>query len=90
MKQDELFNERKTQMAEKMNKYQTEKEVEQMYAELWEQDRILKAKREEEEAKLQMERNREMVEVVNSFVLLQHHNHDMNEFRRYDKSYAVQ
>lgn len=65
MKQDELFNERKTQMAEKMNKYQTEKEVEQMYAELWEQDRILKAKREEEEAKLQMERNREMVEILN-------------------------
>ena len=70
MKQDELFNERKTQIAEKMNKHQMEKDVEHMYAELWEQDRILKAKREEEEAKLQMERNREMVEVANLFVLL--------------------
>ena len=70
MKQDELFNERKTQIAEKMNKHQMEKDVEHMYAELWKQDRILKAKREEEEAKLQMERNREMAEVANLFVLL--------------------
>ena len=60
---DELFIERETQIAEKMSKHQEDQEIEHMYAELWEQDRLAKAKREEQEAQEQMERNREMVEV---------------------------
>ena len=35
-----------------------------MYARLWEEDRQAKCKREEMEAALQLERNREMIEVV--------------------------
>ena len=64
IKRDELFAERKTQIAEKMGKKEQEQEIEQMYAELWEQDRLAKAKREEEDEQQQMERNREMIEVI--------------------------
>ena len=40
-----------------------EKEIERMYSEQWEKDRLAKAEREEMEAKEQVERNREMLEV---------------------------
>ena len=70
IKRDDLFLERKTQLAEKMSKQQEEKDIEQMYAELWEHDRLAKAQREEEEAQQQMERNREMVEVNCLFILV--------------------
>lgn len=63
MLRDELFDERKVQVAEKWGILKERQEIEQMYADLWEQDRMAKAKREEEEAQQQMERNREMVDV---------------------------
>ena len=36
---------------------------EKMFAELWEEDRLTKSKREEMEAAMQLERNREMLRV---------------------------
>ena len=60
---DELFKERQTQLAEKAAQQQQENEIKQMYAELWEQDRLAKAQKEELEAQEQIKRNREMVEV---------------------------
>lgn len=62
-RRDELFIERETQIAEKTGKLLKEQGIEQMYAELWEQDRLAKAMKEEQDAQQQMERNREMVEV---------------------------
>ena len=60
---DELFDEREAQLSEKVKKKEQEEEIEQMYAELWDQDRQAKAHREELQAKEQMERNRDMVKV---------------------------
>lgn len=37
-----------------------------MFAELWEKDRVSKCEREEMEAAMQLERNREMLRVSNS------------------------
>ena len=37
---------------------------EQMYADLWEEDRVAKCRREEIEAALQIERNREMLKIL--------------------------
>lgn len=50
-------------------RYKEEIEIEkaaqdQMYAQLWEEDRLKKAEREEREAKEQHERNREVLEVL--------------------------
>ena len=41
-----------------------------MYAKLWDEDRQTKSKREEMEAALQIERNREMLKVVYTTTLL--------------------
>ena len=40
-----------------------------MYARLWDEDRQTKCKREEMEAALQIERNREMLKVLESFII---------------------
>ena len=70
VKRDELFAERRTQIAEKMMKKEQDKEIDHMYAELWEQDRLAKAKREEEQEQEQMKRNREMIEVIFPFLFI--------------------
>jgi len=41
---------------------------ESMFADLWEKDRVSKCKREEMEAVMQLERNREMLRVSNSIL----------------------
>ncbi|XP_066274007.1 cilia- and flagella-associated protein 53-like [Branchiostoma lanceolatum] len=62
---DEVCTERQEQLRVKEHIKQQREEEERMYAELYEKDRLAKSVREEEEAKAQMERNREMLETLN-------------------------
>ena len=45
-----------------------EEEVEKMYANLWERDRMVKSEREEQTAKDQIERNREALKVSKDYI----------------------
>ncbi|EDO36212.1 predicted protein, partial [Nematostella vectensis] len=62
--QDEVFSERSDQIRMKNEQKQREKDLEKMYADLWERDVKAKAQREEQEAMEQMERNRETLRVL--------------------------
>ena len=62
-RKDELFTEREVQLAEKEEEKANKQVTEAMYADLWEEDRLAKEKREEIEVQEQIRRNREMVEV---------------------------
>ena len=62
--QDEVCRDRAEQLRLKEEERKKEREVEGMYARLWEEDRQTKCKREEMEAALQIERNREMLKVA--------------------------
>eukprot|EP00794_Sanderia_malayensis_P009428 gene9428-10415_t len=63
--QDQLFAERKAQLAEKEDDKLKQQKIESLYAELWDQDRIEKARKEEIEEQERMKRNHEMVDVLN-------------------------
>lgn len=62
--QDEVCRDRAEQLRLKQEEKKREQEVEQMYAKLWDDDRQAKCKREEIEAALQIERNRDMLKVI--------------------------
>jgi hypothetical protein len=62
--QDEVCLDRAEQLRMKQEAKQREQEEEQMYARLWEEDQAAKCKREEIEAAMQIERNREMLKVL--------------------------
>ena len=61
---DEIFTERQQQLKFKDDKKYQDAEVEQFYADLWEKDRVAKIQKEEIQAEEQMERNKEMLEVL--------------------------
>jgi len=61
---DEIFTERQQQLKFKDDKKYQDAEVEQFYADLWEKDRVAKIQKEEIQAQEQMERNKEMLEVL--------------------------
>lgn len=61
--QDEVCRDRGEQLRLKEEEKKKEQQVEQMYTRLWDEDRETKRKREEMEAALQIERNREMIKV---------------------------
>ena len=56
--QDEVCIDRVEQIAIKAELERKRQEEEEMYAQLWEKDRLAKAAREEKEAQQQIERNR--------------------------------
>lgn len=62
--QDEVCRDRAEQLRLKEEERKKEQLVEKMYSKLWDEDRQTKCKREEMEAALQIERNREMLKVV--------------------------
>jgi hypothetical protein len=62
--QDEVCQERAEQLRMKQETQQKEQQEELMYAALWEEDRAAKCRREEAEAALLIERNREMLKVL--------------------------
>ena len=64
--QDEVCKDRAEQLRLKEEERKKQQEVEQMYARLWDEDRQTKCKREEMESALQIERNREMLKVLQS------------------------
>ena len=61
--QDEVCRDRAEQLRLKEEERKKEQEVEMMYAQLWDEDRQAKCKREEMEAALQIERNRDILKV---------------------------
>lgn len=61
--QDDVFTERSDQIRMKEEQKKREKDIEAMYADLWEKDVQAKKLREEQEAYEQMERNRETLRV---------------------------
>lgn len=60
---DEIFKDREKQIEMKAEAKNREIETERFYAEIWEQDRLAKAEREELEMREQIERNRSALEV---------------------------
>ena len=58
-----MCQDRAEQLRLKKEERKKAREVEQMYAKLWDEDRRTKCKREEMEAALQIERNKEMLKV---------------------------
>lgn len=62
--QDQVCRERAEQVHFKQVERRHKEQEEQMYAQLWEEDRQAKCHREEMEAALQIERNREMLQVL--------------------------
>lgn len=60
---DEIFSDREEQIRMRNEKKERESEVEEFYADLWEQDTKAKAQREELETAEQIERNRLTLEV---------------------------
>ena len=67
--QDEVCRDRAEQLRLKEEERKKERRVEEMYARLWDEDRQTKCKREEMEAALQIERNKEMLKVLESFII---------------------
>ncbi|XP_065910618.1 cilia- and flagella-associated protein 53-like [Dysidea avara] len=63
--QDMIIRERDEQIRIKEQLTKQQQQEEKMFAELWEEDRLTKSKREEMEAAMQLERNREMLRVLN-------------------------
>ncbi|XP_033120667.1 cilia- and flagella-associated protein 53-like [Anneissia japonica] len=61
---DEVCTERFAQLRMKDEMHMQKLEEDKMYADLWEQDRLSKAAREEKESQEQHERNRDMVETL--------------------------
>lgn len=64
-----MCRDRAEQLRLKEEERKKEQQVEEMYARLWDEDRQTKCKREEMEAALQIERNREMLKVLESFII---------------------
>ncbi|XP_031565537.1 cilia- and flagella-associated protein 53-like [Actinia tenebrosa] len=62
--QDDVFTERSDQIRMKEEQKKREKEIESMYADLWEKDVQAKKLREEQAAHEQMERNRETLRIL--------------------------
>ena len=62
--QDEVAAERMDQLKEKAELERQKQEQEEMYAKLWEEDRLAKARREEMESMRQIERNRETLAIL--------------------------
>lgn len=62
--QDQVCLERLEQLRHKEEIQKEKKAFDDMYAQLWEQDMLAKAAREEREAKKQHERNRDVLEVL--------------------------
>lgn len=62
--QDEVCVDRMNQLALKADMERKKQEEERLYADLWEQDRLAKAAREEIEAQQQIERNLAMVDIL--------------------------
>lgn len=62
--QDDVCLERAEQLRLKAEQRERQKQGERMYARMWEDDRFAKCKREEMEAALQIERNREALKVL--------------------------
>lgn len=60
---DDVFTERHEQLRMKAEQKKRDEEIEKLYADMWEQDRQVKALREEKTAQEQMERNRETLRV---------------------------
>ncbi|KAK6494415.1 cilia- and flagella-associated protein 53 [Huso huso] len=63
-RQGEVCSDRKVQLAMKEEIRKAEKEQEKLFADLWDKDRLAKEAREEQEALKQMERNREVLDVL--------------------------
>lgn len=63
--QDDVCKERTEQMRIKQEQKIQQQKQEEMFAQLWKEDRLSKEKREEMEAALQLERNREMLKTLN-------------------------
>ena len=61
--QDQICHERNEQMLLKEEERKRQKEVDKLYTDLWESDRVAKSEREELEEKNQIERNRECLKV---------------------------
>lgn len=61
--QDEVCRERNEQILLKEEERKQQEEIEKMFANLWERDRLLKSEREEQDAKDQIGRNRESLKV---------------------------
>ena len=64
---DEIFRDREHQIQIKQDQKFRDAEMERFYAQLWEQDRLAKADREELETQEQMERNRSTLDVCDLF-----------------------
>ena len=62
--QDQICHERNEQLLLKEEAKKREEEMDKMYTELWETDRIAKSEREEQEEKNLIERNRECLKVL--------------------------
>lgn len=61
--QDEICRERNEQILLKEEERRQQEETEKIFSNLWERDRLLKSEREEQDAKDQIERNRESLKV---------------------------
>ena len=61
--QDQVCHERNEQLLLKEEAKRRQEEMEKMYADLWESDRVAKSEREEQEEKNLIERNRECLKV---------------------------
>ena len=61
--QDQVCQERNEQILLKEEERKRQEEIEKMYTNLWETDRIAKSEREEDEEKNLIERNRECLKV---------------------------
>jgi len=62
---DKIFKDREEQIRMNKEKIEKEKQMEEFYAGLWEEDTKSKAKHEEMETKQQIERNRSALEILN-------------------------
>jgi len=62
---DEIFSDRNEQIKIKQDQLSREAATEQFYADVWEQDRLSKAHREEIETQKQIERNHSTLEILN-------------------------
>lgn len=71
--QDEVCVERLQQLRVKDAISQAKREEDDMYARLWEEDRLVKAAREEQDAKAAYERNQEVLKVYLCFLYFSIH-----------------
>ena len=67
--QDTVCLEREAQIKIKESLKKRDQEVEKMYADMWERDRQIKAQREEDEARAQLESNRETLRVCITYII---------------------